>query len=83
MTHEPLHAHQVAALTEYVRLERLRHHADGLAQVCGRAGTALEAERHTHPLQHLNVVVDLKRVVKVEQVLVSVTASWLNRYSYL
>ncbi len=60
-------------LTEHVWLEGLGDHLDGAAQVVGAAAVLLQPERHPHALQHLNVVMDLKRVVEVEQILVSET----------
>jgi len=39
-------------------------------QVLFGALALLQTMGHTHPLEHLNVVVNLKRVVEVEQVFI-------------
>lgn len=56
-------------LTCHVRLQRLRHQAPGHPQVLGGAAPGLQPAGHAHALQHLDVVMDLKRVVEIEQVL--------------
>jgi len=50
------------------RLKGLGQHGLGLLEVLSRAGTGLEATVQSHLLQDINVVVELKCVVKVEDI---------------
>jgi hypothetical protein len=49
--------------------QRLRNHAKRLLHILLTTLAVIQTHRHTHALQHLNVIVDLKRIIKVEQVL--------------
>ena len=59
-------------LTDHVRLKSVGDHLDGSTEVGGGTVTLFQAKGEAHPLEHLNVIVNLKRVVKVEQVFGSV-----------
>lgn len=81
-SHKPAHILRLhrptLTRTEHVSAECLGHHADGLLEVDLRAAVTLQPEGHAHALQHLNVVMNLKRLVKVEQVLVPGMCETLN-----
>ena len=53
-------------LTGHIGFQRFRHQAPGHPQVLGGAAPGLQPAGHAHALQHLDVVVDLKRVVEIE-----------------
>lgn len=52
-----------------IRLQCFRHQAPGDFEVFSRALANLQATCHAHALQNLNVIMDLKHAVKVEEVL--------------
>lgn len=56
-------------LTDDIRLQGFGHQASRDLQVFRGALPHLQAAGHAHALQHLDVVVDLKHAVKVEQIL--------------
>ena len=57
------------ALTYNVGLQSFGHQAPCNLQILWRTLSHLQATGHAHTLQHLNVIVDLKHAVKVEQIL--------------
>lgn len=60
---------QYGPLTRNIRLQCFRHQAPGDFEVFSRALANLQATCHAHALQYLDVIMDLKRAVKVEEVL--------------
>lgn len=63
-------------LTCDIRLQCFRHQAPGGFEVFSRALASLQATCHAHAFQYLNVIVDLKHAVKVEEVL---KPAWQHR----
>ena len=59
----------MSGLTYNVGLQRFGHQAACDLQVLRRTLPHLQTAGHAHPLQHLDVVVDLKHAVEVEQIL--------------
>lgn len=56
-------------LTGHIWLQGFRHKRPGDLQLFLSAAARLQAERQTHSFQNLHIIVDLKQVVKIEQIL--------------
>jgi len=67
LNHQPYYG-TLLGRTIQGRLKGLGQHGLGLLEVLSRAGTGLEATVQSHLLQDINVVVELKCVVKVEDI---------------
>lgn len=59
----------VRELTCYKGFQSFRYEGPGYLQIFLRAFASFQSKRHAHALKHLDVVVDLKHVIKVKQVL--------------
>ncbi len=57
------------ALTYNVGLQSFGHQATSNLQILRRTLSHLQAAGHAHTLQHLDVIVDLKHAVEIEQIL--------------
>lgn len=57
------------ALTYNIGLQSFRHQATSNLQILRRTLSHLQTTGHAHSLQYLDVIVDLKHAVKVEQIL--------------
>lgn len=56
-------------LTYNIGLQSFGHKASCNLQVLCRTLSHLQTTSHAHSFQHLNVIVDLKHAVKIEQIL--------------
>lgn len=73
-------------LTCDIRLQCFGHQAPGDPQVLRRTFSRLQSTGHAHTFQYLNVIMDLKHAVEVEEVLKSVQQekkSTCNKYTEL
>lgn len=57
------------ALTYNVGLQSFGHQATCNLQILWRTFSHLQTTGHAHTLQHLDVIMDLKHAVKIEQIL--------------